>query len=135
MSTIDAPRSGAGRSAKTQLIDLHFDVRNTIAEVLAEPTSAGRLALRRALDRFFSAERTFASIGESVIDQADVEAAREQLLRSLQMLDTAAHRDGVRRAAESLRSTFLALCHPLWQSGMPTRHTRENDERDPRCSP
>ena len=135
MSTIDAPRSGAGRSAKTQLIDLHFDVRNAIAEVLATPTSAGRLGLRRALDRFFSAERTFASIGESVIDQAEVEAARAQLLRSLQMLDTAADRDGVIRAAEPLRSTFLALCHPLWQSGRPTRHTRENDERDQRCSP
>ena len=134
MTTIDAPRSGAARSAKTQLIDLHFDVRNAIAEVLAAP-SAGRLSLRRALDRFFSAERTFASIGESVIDQADVEAARARLLRSLQMLDTAADRDGVIRAAEPLRSTFLALCHPLWQSGRPTRHTRENDERDQRCSP
>lgn len=114
MSTIDAPRHGPARDAKSQLTDLHFDVRNAIAEVLASPTSTGCGALRRALHRFLSAERTLASIGESVFDQDEIDARRAQLLHDLDLLDAAGDRDRAFRAAETLRSRFLELCHPLW---------------------
>jgi hypothetical protein len=119
MSTIDASRRRPGRSAQAQLIDLHFEVRNAIADVLAAPTSASQLALKRALDRFLAAERTFASIGESAIEQAGLAARRADLLHCLQLLDAAEDRDRAFAAAASLRSTFLSMCHPLWHWRQP----------------
>ena len=102
-------------SAKSELLDLHFEVRNAIAEMLASPTSAHRVTLQRAIHRFLAAERTFANLGEGVISQLDVERRRAELLRGLQALDAQPDLTGLFGAVESLRHTFLELCYPLWR--------------------
>ena len=126
MTTIDARHAGQSRSAKAELIDLHFEVRNAIAEVLNSPTSSARVGLRRALHRFLAAQRRLAGMGEAVAGQLDLAERREQILQSLQRLDAARDRDTFFRTAESLRGSFLEMCHPLWHWREPPGEVAEN---------
>ena len=118
MSTIDAPRNEHVRSARSQLIDLHFEVRNAIAELLAAPTVSARVSLQRAMHRFLAAERALASRGD-LGSHVDVAERRAQLIDRLELLDAARDRTMLFEAVESLRRTFLELCHPLWRGQGP----------------
>ncbi len=118
MSTIDARRNEPDRSARSQLIDLHFEVRNAIAELLAEPTVATRVTLQRAIHRFLAAERALAGRGD-LGAQLDVAERRARLIDHLEVLDAARERTALFQAPESLRRTFLELCHPLWRGQGP----------------
>ena len=118
MSTIDAPRHEQDRSARAQLIDLHFEVRNAIAELLAAPTTAARVSLQRATHRFLAAERALAGRGD-LGSHVDVAERRAKLIDRLELLDAAKDRTALFQAAESLRRTFLELCHPLWRGQGP----------------
>lgn len=99
------------------LVDLHFEVRNAIAEVLSAPTAAGRVALQRSIHRFLAAERALGALGQGVAGRAQLEQHRAELLDGLRQLDAAADRAALFGAAESLRRTFLHLCEPLWHLG------------------
>ena len=118
MSTIDAPRNEQDRSARSQLIDLHFEVRNAIAELLAAPTVAARVTLQRAMHRFLATERALASRGD-LGSQVDIAERRAQLIDRLERLDAARDQTALFEAVESLRRTFLQLCHPLWRGQGP----------------
>jgi hypothetical protein len=115
VSALDVPRS-TPRSARLQLIDLHFEVRDTSAEMLSAPTPARRVALQRAVHRFLAAERLFASMGESDMAGSDLDARRTELVDGLVRLDTASTEQELYEAGAAVRHTFLQLCEPLWHA-------------------
>ena len=115
MSILDASRRPS-RSARLQLIDLHFEVRDASAELLSTPSGTARVCLQRAIHRFLAAERLFASMDEAVISGADFEAQRADLLAGLERLDAARTVDELYDAAADLRHSFLRLCEPLWRA-------------------
>jgi hypothetical protein len=90
--------------ARARLLDLHFEVRDAIAEVIEAPTTARQVALQRAVFAFIAAARLVAD---------EPPAPVQQLGDALSALDRAGTTDDVQRAVDGIRRAFFDLSTPL----------------------